>query len=218
MVCSYEKQCKRLVDISTVDHALEIYSCKLYSYILFLSLFFGLVDEFFYYSGVFHFLHRVNFWWLNKTPDSLGKTAFIITICLKITRGCVHLFKKGENSLHSPQRVERLINRHGLQTLCAISKKGNCSAVDCVQQCPLPSKIRGGDEWLWIGYSNVTCDQAVLLPFCLGDEGKRMPDALSHLPAVQNLDFCLIGRETKDPLEPCNNWLQATSLTSRAIK
>ena len=29
MVFSYEKQCKRLVGISTADHALEIYSCKL---------------------------------------------------------------------------------------------------------------------------------------------------------------------------------------------
>ena len=31
--------------------------------------------------------------------------------------------------------------------------------------------------------------------FCLGDEGKRTPDTFT----LQNLDFCLIGRKTKDP-------------------
>ena len=43
----------------------------------------------------------------------------------------------------------------------------------------------------------------VLLPFLLGDKGKRMPDTFTlHIvcvPLVQNLDFCLIGRKTKDP-------------------
>ena len=43
----------------------------------------------------------------------------------------------------------------------------------------------------------------VLLPFLLGDMGKRMPDRFTlHIvcaPLVQNLDFCLIGRKTKDP-------------------
>ena len=67
-------------------------------------------------------------------------------------------------------------------------------------------------------FSNVTCYQVVLLPFCLGDKGERTPDAFSNLPVVQNLDFCLIGRKTKDSLKPCTNWLQVTSLTSRAIK
>ena len=80
--------------------------------------------------------------------------------------------------------------------------KRGTAVLYCVRQCPLPSKIRGGDECSWIGYSNVTCDQAVLvLPFCLGDEGKGTPDAFSHLPVVQNLDFCLMGQKTKDPLE-----------------
>ena len=45
-----------------------------------------------------------------------------------------------------------------------------------------------------------------------------MSDAFSHLLVVENLDFCLIGRKTKDPLEPCIDWLQAKSLTSGAIK
>ena len=180
------------------------------SILLFLFLFFWFGAWIFLLFRRFDFLYKVNFWWLNKTPHSLGKTACNTTICLKISTGCVH----------SLQRVERLINRHGLQKLCALSKKGNCRVcwLYCVQQCPLPSKIRGGDECSWIGYSNVTCNQAVLLPFCLGDEGKMTPDAFSHLPLVQNLDFFLIGRKTKDPLEPCIDWLQATSLTSGAIK
>ena len=63
----------------------------------------------------------------------------------------------------------------------------------------------------------------VLLPFLLGDKGKRMPDRFTlHIvcaPLVQNLDFCLIGRKTKDPFlqssAPIN---QATYLTSGAIR
>ena len=50
----------------------------------------------------------------------------------------------------------------------------------------------------------------VLLPFLFGRQGKMMPDTLiyftHHLPIVQNLDFCLIGRKTKDPLQPCTDW------------
>ena len=39
--------------ISTVDHALEICSCKLYSYVFVPDFWFRLVNEFFHYSGVF---------------------------------------------------------------------------------------------------------------------------------------------------------------------
>ena len=41
-------------------------------------------------------------------------------------------------------------------------------------------------------------------PFCLEDEG--LPIATRRLPIVQNLNFCLIGRKTKDPSEPCADW------------
>ena len=69
VVCSYERQCKRLVDISTVDHALEIYSCKLYSFVFVPVFWFG--GWIFLLFRRFHFLYKVNFWWLNKTPHSL---------------------------------------------------------------------------------------------------------------------------------------------------
>ena len=63
----------------------------------------------------------------------------------------------------------------------------------------------------------------VLLPFLLGDKGKRMPDRLTlHIVCaalVQNLDFCLIGRKTKDPfLQSSAPIGQATYLTSGAIR
>ena len=57
---------------------------------------------------------------------------------------------------------------------------------------------------MFIGYSDVTCNQAVILPFCLGDEGKKMPDTFRHLLVV--LDFYLIGRKTKDPSDRCADW------------
>ena len=50
-----------------------------------------------------------------------------------------------------------------------------------------------------------------------------MPDTViyftHHLPLVQNLDFCLIGRKTKDPfLQSSAPIGQATYVTSGAIR
>ena len=39
-----------------------------------------------------------------------------------------------------------------------------------------------------------------------------------HLPVVQNLDFCLTGRTTKEPTKLNTDWLQAKYLTSGAIR
>ena len=47
-------------------------------------------------------------------------------------------------------------------------------------------------------------NQVSFFPFCLEDEG--LPIATRRLPIVQNLDFCLIGRKTKDSSEPCTDW------------
>ena len=48
-------------------------------------------------------------------------------------------------------------------------------------------------------------NQVSFFPLCLEDEG--LPIATRRrLPIVQNLDFCLIGRKTKDPSEPCTDW------------
>lgn len=41
---------------------------------------------------------------------------------------------------------------------------------------------------------------------------------MRRLPLVQNLDFCLIGRKTKDPSDPRIDWLQTTCLTPAAIR
>ena len=41
---------------------------------------------------------------------------------------------------------------------------------------------------------------------------------MRHLPTVQKLDFSLISRKTKEPLEPCTDWLQAAYLTYSAIR
>ena len=52
---------------------------------------------------------------------------------------------------------------------------------------------------------SLTCDQAVLLPFLFGRRGEGNAGFIyftRRLPVVQNLDFCLIGRKTKDPSEP----------------
>lgn len=51
-------------------------------------------------------------------------------------------------------------------------------------------------------------NQVSFFPFCLEADG---------LPIVQNLDFCLIFRKTKDPSGPCTDF-QATYLTSGAIR
>ena len=56
-------------------------------------------------------------------------------------------------------------------------------------------------------YKELTCDQAVLLPFCLGDKWKgtaRYINFTRRLPVIQNLDFCLTGWKTKDTLESCH--------------
>ena len=57
-----------------------------------------------------------------------------------------------------------------------------------------------------IAFSNksLTCDQAVILPFLFGRRGEGDAGFIYFtrcLPVVQNLDFCLIGRKTKDPSE-----------------
>ena len=56
----------------------------------------------------------------------------------------------------------------------------------------------------------LTCDQAVLLSFLF-----RRPEwkgawyiyFTRHLPVALNLYFCLIHGNTKEPLEPCTDWL-----------
>ena len=52
---------------------------------------------------------------------------------------------------------------------------------------------------------SLTCDQAVLLPILFGRRGEGDAGFIyftRRRPVVQNLDFCLIGRKTKDPSEP----------------
>ena len=59
-------------------------------------------------------------------------------------------------------------------------------------------------DYLVIVFLNNAIRQS-FFPFCLEDEGKGTPDLFTlHVvcPVVQNLDFCLIGRKTKDPSEP----------------
>ena len=58
-------------------------------------------------------------------------------------------------------------------------------------------------------------NQVSVFPFCLEADG--LPIATRRLPIVQNLDFCLIFRKTKDPSGPCTD-CQATYLTSGAIR
>ena len=48
----------------------------------------------------------------------------------------------------------------------------------------------------------------VLLPFLFGRLGEKDTWYIYFtrcLPVVQNLDFCLIGRKTKDHSEPCTD-------------
>ena len=55
---------------------------------------------------------------------------------------------------------------------------------------------------------SLTCDQAVLLPTLFGRRGEGDAGFIyftRRLPVIQNLDFCLIGRKTKDPSEPCTH-------------
>ena len=52
---------------------------------------------------------------------------------------------------------------------------------------------------------SLTCDRAVLLPILFGRRGEGDAGFIyftRRRPVVQNLDFCLIGRKTKDPSEP----------------
>ena len=52
---------------------------------------------------------------------------------------------------------------------------------------------------------SLTCDRAVLLPILFGRRGEGEAGFIyftRRLPVIQNLDFCLIGRKTKDPSEP----------------
>ena len=52
---------------------------------------------------------------------------------------------------------------------------------------------------------SLTYDQAVLLPILFGRRGEGNAGFIyftRRRPVVQNLDFCLIGRKTKDPSEP----------------
>ena len=52
---------------------------------------------------------------------------------------------------------------------------------------------------------SLTYDQAVLLPILFGRRGEGDAGFIyftRRRPVVQNLDFCLIGRKTKDPSEP----------------
>lgn len=58
-------------------------------------------------------------------------------------------------------------------------------------------------------------NQVSFFPFCLEADGLSI--ATRRLPIVQNLDFCLIFRKTKDPSGPCTD-CQATYLTSGAIR
>ena len=61
----------------------------------------------------------------------------------------------------------------------------------------------------------------VLLPFLFGrreEKDARYIYFMRYLPVVPNLDFCLIGRKTKDPSDPRTDWLQTTHLTPAAIR
>ena len=78
--------------------------------------------------------------------------------------------------------------------------------------------------WVLVFYSTLTCDQArgpSILLFSLGHEGGKDTWYIyftHRLSVVPNLDFCLIGRKTKDSSESCTDWLQVTYLTSGAIR
>ena len=57
----------------------------------------------------------------------------------------------------------------------------------------------------------LTCDQVSFFPFLFWRRGKKYIYFTRCLPVVQNLDFCLIDRKKKDPLELCTGWLSNIS-------